>query len=243
MVYGAAQDDRKEEFLNELAYTCSQIHVPYIVGGDFNILRSSEEKNKNLTHSHYTDRFNDVIQSLNLREIHMGGGNYTWSNKQKHPTLEKLDRVLMSFEWEELFPLVSVRKLGRDTSDHNPLLLATDVVKTNPSHDREFRFELSWLKNEDFYIKPKKIWEQPVKSEDPIDILNIKLKHIKKYFKGWGAHSFGHARKRKKYIKEELERIEKMEENGPLGPEIYEERTALCAELNELLITEELFWL
>ena len=80
-------------------------------------------------------------------------------------------------------------------------------------------------------------------SDDPIDILNIKLKRLKKYYKGWGAHSFGHARKRKKWIKEELEEIEKQEEEGPLDPESYERRTTLNTELNEILADEELFWL
>jgi hypothetical protein len=37
--------------------------------------------------------------------------------------LEKLDRVLMSPCWEALFPLVTVRKLTKDNSDHNPLFL------------------------------------------------------------------------------------------------------------------------
>ena len=101
-----------------------------------------------------------------------------------------------------MFPLVVVRKLVRDVSDHNPLLLSSDSLKKKKPHQREFRFELSWLKNEEFYTKAKMIWEQPVYSEDPIDILNIKLKHIKKYFKGWGSHAFGHARKRKKMDQE-----------------------------------------
>ena len=50
-------------------------------------------------------------------------------------------------------------------------------------------------------------------------------------------------KKEKKCIKEELEKIERLEENGPLDPEIYEERTSLCAELNDLLVMEELIWL
>jgi hypothetical protein len=37
----------------------------------------------------------------------MVGGLYTWTNKQKTPTLEKVDRILMSHDWEILFPPVS----------------------------------------------------------------------------------------------------------------------------------------
>lgn len=149
----------------------------------------------------------------------------------------------MSFSWEDLYPLVSVRKLVREVSDHNPLLLSTGEDERCALVNREFRFELSWLKNEEFFTKAKSIWEQNVRADDPIDILNIKLKRIKKYFKGWGSNKFGHSRKRKDEIRKELEEIEKLEEMGPLDPGIYEKRTLLCAEYNEILNNDELFWL
>jgi hypothetical protein len=47
-VYGAPHEEQKEEFLRELAMFCSRCDVPYIVGGDFNIIRFSNEKNKKL---------------------------------------------------------------------------------------------------------------------------------------------------------------------------------------------------
>lgn len=47
----------------------------------------------------------------------------------------------------------------------------------------------------------------------------------------------------KRCIKEELEEIERLEENRPLDPDLYEKRTVLNSELNELLIMEDLFWL
>jgi hypothetical protein len=52
-------------------------------------------KNKQTTLPHF-DVFNSIIHTLGLREIHTSGGVFTWSNKQRNPTLEKLDRVLMS---------------------------------------------------------------------------------------------------------------------------------------------------
>ena len=98
VTYGAAQDESKPEFIAELSSMCHRIVIPYIVGGDFNILRHSGEKNKKTPLSHFSDVFNSVIHLLGLREIIMSGGLYTWSNKQEHPTLEKLDRVLMSYD-------------------------------------------------------------------------------------------------------------------------------------------------
>jgi hypothetical protein len=73
----------------------------------------------------------------------MHGGKFTWSNNHASPTLEKLDRILMSPDWEDLFPLVTIRKLVREVSDHNALLLDTGshVIPLNAS--REFHFDLS----------------------------------------------------------------------------------------------------
>jgi hypothetical protein len=39
------------------------------------------------------------------------------------PTYEKLDRILTSVEWEQKYPLVSVRDLTRAGSDHTPLFI------------------------------------------------------------------------------------------------------------------------
>jgi hypothetical protein len=36
-------------------------------------------------------------------EIHMVGGGFTWSNNHESPTLVKLDKVLMSKNWEDIF--------------------------------------------------------------------------------------------------------------------------------------------
>jgi hypothetical protein len=49
----------------------------------------------------------------------------------------------MSPDWEDLFPLVTVRKLVREVLDHNALLLdtASHAIPVNAS--REFRFDLS----------------------------------------------------------------------------------------------------
>lgn len=141
------------------------------------------------------DLFNSIINTLALREMHIGGGKYTWTNNQTHPTLEKLDRVLMSEDWEELFPLVSIRKLVREISDHNPLLLASGEEGREAPKPREFCFDLSWIKDNHFLPLVSKIWARRVYSKDPIDILNIKLKIFKTYFKGWGSNKFHHNKK------------------------------------------------
>jgi hypothetical protein len=48
--------------------------------------------------------FNEFINHYKLREI-ARGAQYTWTNNQVNPVLVKLDRFLVSTEWEERFPL------------------------------------------------------------------------------------------------------------------------------------------
>lgn len=125
---------------------CHAIDIPYMIGGDFNILRFSNEKKKLSSLSHAFGLFNSIISVLNLRELHLNGGAFTWSNNQDNPTIEKLDRVLISSEFEDLFPLMSARKLVRDISDHNPIFVTSRDETDDKNKNREFRFELSWLK-------------------------------------------------------------------------------------------------
>jgi hypothetical protein len=44
-VYGAAQEEHRENFLSELVRACTSCgDLPFLVGGDFNIIRNPSEK-------------------------------------------------------------------------------------------------------------------------------------------------------------------------------------------------------
>jgi len=143
-VYGPAQEDFKSAFLSELVRTCQQNTLPTLIGGDFNIMRHNKEKNKDNFNPRWPFLFNDVIDSFDLREIELTGRQFTWANFLTDPTYEKLDRVLMTTEWELKYPLVTVHVLDRGISDYTPLILETgDTVISG--HLKQFKMELSWL--------------------------------------------------------------------------------------------------
>ena len=41
----------------------------------------------------------------------MMGRKFTWANYAEIPTYEKLDRILVRTEWEQIFPLATVQAL------------------------------------------------------------------------------------------------------------------------------------
>jgi hypothetical protein len=44
-----------------------------------------------------------TVQELELMDIHLHGRMYTWSNERENPTLVRLDRVLVTLDWEERY--------------------------------------------------------------------------------------------------------------------------------------------
>jgi hypothetical protein len=84
-------------------------------------MRRPEDKSSGNFDPKWPGIFNAVIESLYLREIVMTGRQYTWAGPGDNPTFEKLDRVLVSTDWEIQFPLSSIEPRDRNISDHTPL--------------------------------------------------------------------------------------------------------------------------
>ena len=150
-----------------------------LMGEDFNILRFSSNKNKKFNDNNFFCTFNLIINSYELRELHLSGGKFTWSNNRLDPTLEKLDRVLVSSSWESEFPLCNLRKIPRYMSDHNPLIVRTDLSQNIGS--RPFCFENSWLQHAEFSLRVREIWNRKVISKSAIDTWCIKMDRVKKF--------------------------------------------------------------
>jgi hypothetical protein len=101
--------------------------------------------------------FTCVIDRLNLHKLEMLGRQYTWVNSLPNPTYEKLDRILISTEWELNHPLSMVVALPRVISDHTPLLIDTGKPSSN-NNVPMCMFELGWLPRDDFMDTVSEVW-------------------------------------------------------------------------------------
>lgn len=60
-IYGVAQPEFKEVFLIELVHVCSKENLPIVLGGDFNIIKNSSEKNNVRYDNRWPFLFNAII--------------------------------------------------------------------------------------------------------------------------------------------------------------------------------------
>jgi cytochrome c-type biogenesis protein CcmH/NrfG len=88
----------------------------------------------------------------------------------------------------------------------------------------------------------KAIWDRKVYTKSTIDTWCIKMDRVRKFLKGWGQSLKGHTRKYKNILKEELEKIEKLEEEVTLDAENLERKSFIQTELLRLLEEEESYW-
>lgn len=140
-IYAPSNRKLKQAFLDELNLIKEDDQTPWLIVGDFNLIRFSHEKNKRSFRQREAGAFNSTINALALIELPLLDRRFTWSNKRASPTLERLDRAFFNLAWNNVFPNTTLSSLPRITSDHVPLILN---IQTTVPKTRHFRFESAW---------------------------------------------------------------------------------------------------
>lgn len=115
----------------------------WLIVGDFNLLRSLDNRNKPGGNVNDMLFSNEVIQRLGLIEIPLKGRNFTWSNMQDDALLQKLDWVFMSAKWSLSF----LNTLARLTLD---LIPCSVQIALSIPRALVFRFENYWVEFDSF---------------------------------------------------------------------------------------------
>lgn len=154
-VYGPNFDALKSSLWDELAGLLSWWVMPWCIGGDFNVIRFLAERSSGVRLNSSMLEFSDFIFEQGLMDLPLAGGSFTWSNNQEIPIWSRLDRFLISPEWDVKFPGTLQKRLPRLCSDHFPILLDCGGIHWGP---RPFRFENMWLKSEGFVDRVRLWW-------------------------------------------------------------------------------------
>ena len=136
-VYGPCRGLDRDIFVRWLYDIDIPSHEYWLIVGDFNFIRSVDNRNKPGADMNDIFIFNEIISHLSLVELPLKGRALTWSNIQDQPLLEQLDCFFTSPNWTLLFPNNMVFPLSKSTSDHVPCVIN---ISTSIPKAKIFRF-------------------------------------------------------------------------------------------------------
>ena len=139
------------------------------------------------------------------------------------------------------FPLVTVQALLRAISDHTPLL----VDSGDPSHvgnKNIFSFELSWFDREGFFELIAREWAKDSGGRSPIERWQNKIRHLRRFFRGWAKHTHGIYKAKKEILLLLIQSLDLKAESTILDTSELEAKVEAELRLKDLLREEELKW-
>ncbi|XP_020262363.1 uncharacterized protein LOC109838323 [Asparagus officinalis] len=222
-VYAPTDREDREVCWWELDHNCSILPGSWILCGDFNVTLSSDERNGRNGSPRDIKSFRDFISSASLIDLPLSVRTFTWSNKRLKPSMARLDRFLINYEWENKFPSCIQFSLPAFGSDHFPIILNSGGLKTLPPI---FRFERSWLHNTDFIPFVSRCWHSFQGQGSSVNIFILKLKLLKRRLKWWKKNVLGCISTRKSEALSKVNAFDLLEEQRPLLDSEFNERKA-----------------
>jgi len=226
-IYGPNIDALRSSFWDELAGLSSWWELPWCIGGDFNVTRFLVERSRDVRLNAAMMEFSNFISAQGLMDLPLAEGSFMRSNNQENPSWSRLDRFLVSPDWEVKFPGTLQKRLPRLCSDHFPILLDCGGIHWSP---RPFKFENMWLKAEGFVERVRLWWTSYHFQGSPSFIFSQKLKALK-ILKRWNEKEFGNVEVHKNMLMEDLCALDRLEEQHGLAPE---EKIRKCEVIKDL---------
>ncbi|RVX21573.1 hypothetical protein CK203_002338 [Vitis vinifera] len=157
-------------------------------------------------------------------------------NNQSH---SRLDRFLISNEWEDHFFGSVQYVLPKPTSDHFPILLNGGGVRSGLM---PFRFENMWLKEEGFKEKMQGWWVGLNFSGSASYVLVSKLKALKSLLRDWNKLEFGKVEVNKALALSQVDFWDKMELSRTLSVQEVDARRGAKEDFKKWALMEEISW-
>lgn len=79
-VYGSPYEEGKQAFIDELHKVMGSWQGPMMIGGDFNLVRSINDKNNGTVNFKWLDLFNYWVSKWGLIELELRIRKFTWTN-------------------------------------------------------------------------------------------------------------------------------------------------------------------
>lgn len=238
-VYGPSEEaeSAKVRFFNEIRYTASLVRFPWLLAGDFNVVRWLVDRSGAMRGFNCMSKFNELISDLQLIDVPLRNKKYTWTNKQPVPLHSKLDRIFITADLPLIFPIIALQALPMTVSDHVPLLLSCkqrQPIKPFP------KMELCWFKYDILKNKVEKQWDDGLVNS--LESFNVRTTLLQQQMTQWHKQNFSDAQLKLDYCKKEILSLDCLEEERPLQQHEFQHRINMRERAYELAILIETRW-
>ncbi|PWA82847.1 RNA-directed DNA polymerase, eukaryota, Reverse transcriptase zinc-binding domain protein [Artemisia annua] len=202
------------------------------ITGDFNEVRYASERLGSIFDATGASMFNKFIFTSGLCDLPMGGKRFTRMDNIGSK-LSKIDRILVSKHFVDLWPHSYVTALTREFSDHTPLLLSNSITDYGPTL---FKLYNSWISHNDFGPLVLRCWAPYVvhSTVQPTVSFKAKPQHLKSSIKKWRSDIQYTESAAKIKLRGKLDDLDNKAEVGPLTPTDVTTRIDIVRELTSL---------
>ncbi|XP_075081845.1 uncharacterized protein LOC142166443 [Nicotiana tabacum] len=191
LVYAKCDAVERIELWDSMYYLASDMESPWLVGGDFNIILSEEEKYGGLPiYLREVANFAHCIDTCALYDLGCKESLYTWWNGRSDMDciFKRLDIYLANQQFQDMFPALEVEYLIKYGSDHASLVLYcnADIVQVK----KPFKLLNFWKKRDTFLRVVKGHWNTDSMG-NPFIVFQNKIKDAKKVLSAWSKETFG----------------------------------------------------
>nr|XP_016436162.1 PREDICTED: uncharacterized protein LOC107762331 [Nicotiana tabacum] len=187
---------------------------PWVVAGDFNIIKFPYEKRNCTRVTRAMTEFSDFIEDMELVDLQLEAE--ITHGLVGAETSSRIDRFLISVEWNDCFRNIKQEILPRVCSDHTPLILQCGNWEQTKSY---FKFENWWLETEGFNDRVQNWWTSFEIEGRPYYILACKLKALKGKLKEWSNCNFGNLEREKNHILNQITMLDIIQQQRNLNQE------------------------
>ncbi|XP_068486295.1 uncharacterized protein [Phaseolus vulgaris] len=220
------------------ACRASQLNKIWCVVGDFNSIRTKDERKSLVSSSNYSREihgFNEFIEKAELLDIPMVGRKFTWY-KPNGTVKSRIDRVLVSKKWMEVWPNSKQFIYSRSVPNHFVLVIKDSCPNwgTKPFCSLDI-----WQKDNRFKDFVRCKWLSYEVHGRGLFVFKEKLKKLKVDLKVWNKEVFGDVNQAWEILKNKIQELDVRDDVGDLDEECRLERRSLLAEQNENAFRQE----
>ncbi|KAH7859866.1 hypothetical protein Vadar_006435 [Vaccinium darrowii] len=184
--------------------------------------------------------FHEMISDCGLVDLEFKGPKFTWRNNRSGEEfiMERIDLAFANSKWRVMYDRAMVFVELAVGSDHNPLVLNTDVPLNKVG--QPFKFESFWVTEVGCNEVIVDSWSRQQDGSLMFTVCK-KLKVCKEMLKDWSRRTFGELRFRIDSAKEQLSVIQQRMEVGVSKDLLMEEKRILQV-LEDLWQKDAMYW-